>query len=155
LVRIIFVCTGNICRSPLAAGILKARFLKDAVTDAVVTSMGVHGLERQPPSNFAMLVGREHGIDISEHRSRPLIPHEIETADLIFTMDRMQKDFIKLFFPQVDDQPFLLASWPNEERRKDMVKDPMGKSMKVYRQVYEEIARHIDRIYPVIRESYC
>ena len=78
----------------------------------------------------------------------------MESADIIFSMEKVQKEFLKLFFPKFDDKNFLLGAWPAKETRKSDIKDPMGSTLKTYKQVYKIINEHIDRIIPEIREYY-
>ncbi|MBD3316546.1 MAG: low molecular weight protein arginine phosphatase [Chitinivibrionales bacterium] len=143
---VVMVCTGNICRSPMAEGILRDRWLKRGHDDLIVTSMGIHGLDNNPPTEAARRVCEEHGIDISSHRSRPLIGDELSDADLILTMDVVQREYVQLFFPIARDRVFLLGAWPGPENRKNIIKDPIGGSLRVYRKTFEIIEGHINRI---------
>ncbi len=155
MMRVIFICTGNICRSPVAEALLRAKWKQFGYDGLVVSSMGIHGLDHQEASKFAQEVCGENSIYISEHRSRKLDIPELESADFIFSMEKVQKEFLKLFFPKFDDKSFLLGAWPEKETRKSDVKDPMGSALKIYKQVYKVIDKHIDRIIPVLREFYC
>jgi protein-tyrosine-phosphatase len=146
--RAIMVCTGNICRSPMAEGLLRDRWQRMGRTDLVVSSMGIHGLDAHPASHHAREICAENGIDISGHLSRPLVPEEMSEAFVIFTMERMQKEFVQLFHPDARGKVFLLAAWPGKETRKSNVEDPIGASERVYRRVYDTIESHIDRIVP-------
>src|SRR2546423_6616281 len=81
---ILCVCTGNVCRSPMAEGIFR-----QAVQDRVnyrVLSAGLGAIDGQPPSGYAIQAARELGIDISSQRSRMLTAELVEQADYIFGM---------------------------------------------------------------------
>jgi len=154
MVNIVFVCTGNLCRSPMAEGILRDRWTKLGRNDLLVTSMGIHGVDSQPASENARLTCEEHAIDISSHRSRQLVYEELEAAHLILAMERVQKDFIELFFPRFREKVFLLAAWPGKETRKSNIDDPMGGTVKAYRRTFDAIASHVDRVLAAIIEYY-
>ena len=85
--HVLFVCTGNICRSPLAESLLE-RALKDRGLEVQVTSAGTGAWDGAPASEGAYLVGLERGLDLSGHRARLLTRELVEVADLILTMAR-------------------------------------------------------------------
>jgi protein-tyrosine phosphatase len=138
----------------MAEGILRSRLKAMGRDDITVSSMGIHGLDQQPPSPPAIEVCAENGVDISMHRSRPLQGPALTDADLILTMDPLQLDFVKLFFPQIAERVHLLGAWPGEDARKHAIPDPMGKPKKVYLRVFEQIERSIARILPELEASF-
>ena len=154
MLNIIFVCTGNLCRSPVAEGVLRQRWAAMGRNDLAVSSMGIHGLDHQPASKNAQLVCEENGIDISAHLSRPLVYEELEAAHLVLGLERVHKEFINTFFPRFDDKVFLLGAWPQEATRKSNIADPMGQGMKAYRKAFEIISNHVDRILPTLIEYF-
>jgi protein-tyrosine phosphatase len=138
----------------MAEGLFRDHWRKLGRDDLVVSSMGVHGLDSSPATEHAVTVCREHGIDISEHRSRQLVPEELSAAHLIFTMDRVQREYVQLFFPVTRGNVHLLGAWPGKETRKSEVKDPIGGPVKVYRRTFDTIQAHVDRIIPAIVEIF-
>jgi len=86
--KILMVCLGNICRSPLAEGIMKAK-LKSKGLDGYVDSAGVISYHSgEPPDNRATQVARNNGIDITDQRARQIKKSDFSEFDLILTMDR-------------------------------------------------------------------
>ncbi|MCG6895118.1 MAG: hypothetical protein LJE65_16055 [Desulfobacteraceae bacterium] len=144
--RVVFICTANICRSPMAEGIFNHNAGLAGRGDLIGTSMGIQAMEGQPASLFSQQVCNENGIDLSGHQSRPLIGEEIREAELILCMEKGHADFVKTFFPWHRDRIFLVGAWPNKENRKSPVEDPVGAPVEVFRQVFERLNDHILRI---------
>lgn len=85
--RVLVVCSGNTCRSPLAAGMLAARVAREsALSGVTVSSAGTAAWNGAPVSEGSFLVGLERGIDLSRHRARQLTADEVRQADLILAM---------------------------------------------------------------------
>lgn len=85
MVRILMVCLGNICRSPLAEGILKSKtFLKDVIVDSAGTSNYHIG---SAPDKRSIQVAKEHNIDITNQRGRQFLAEDFDNFDLIYAMD--------------------------------------------------------------------
>ncbi len=91
--RILFVCTGNICRSPMAEGIARSRTVALDPADKAglrVASAGIAALSGDPATFEATLAMRRRGIDIGAHRARQLTSAILQESDLLLTMERMQ-----------------------------------------------------------------
>ena len=146
--RIIFVCTGNICRSPMAEGLMRHQLEAAGLPGWIVSSMGTHGLDGEPAQPFARQVCRDHGIDIEAHTGRSLIGEEIREADLILCMEPVHCRILRTFFPWQKAVVHLLGAWPGGQSRHSAVPDPMGAPLTVYRRVFEQIDAHVRRILP-------
>lgn len=96
-VKIVMVCLGNICRSPLAEGIMRAK-LRERQLPWEVDSAGTSGWHNgEPPHEGSIEVSKMHGIDISRQKSRKFIEGDFESFDVIFVMDRKnRKDVLSL-----------------------------------------------------------
>ena len=118
--------------------------------DLIVSSMGIHGLNDYPATEYAQAVCKEIGFDISSHRARSLVGDELQKADLVLCMEPVHKKFVQTFFPWHRDRVFLLGAWPEKEARKSSIEDPMGGSYEKYRRIFSIIQDHIERIIPLL-----
>jgi protein-tyrosine-phosphatase len=144
--QIIFICTANICRSPMAEGIFSFKAQEAGRSDLTASSMGIHGHTDIPAAELAQQACMEHGIDLSAHRSQPLDGEILRQADFVFCMEAEQRRFLQTFFPWHRKRIFLMGAWPGKETRKSPVQDPMGAPIKIFRKAYDVIEKHVDRI---------
>jgi glycine hydroxymethyltransferase len=142
---VLFVCTGNICRSPIAEGLFR-RLLGNR-KDIEVASAGVHAVRGQPPSLYAVQVCEEEGVDISGLRSQPLTAALIDQATHIFAMTGAHLETIQMLFPGGAEKSFLLREFeePDTTVWRD-VPDPIG----LGRDVYEVCACTIKNALPSV-----
>ena len=145
---VVFVCTGNVCRSPMAAGLFYDKLVREKADGAVrVRSAGTWALEGQPASAYALQVMGEHGLDISSHRGRNLTQADADGADLILAMTRRHSDFIAHQLEGTDDKVYLLAEMAGEAKD---IADPYGGSLHEYRCTAAELKDLVERGYPRI-----
>ena len=129
--KVLFVCTGNICRSPMAEGIFR-RLVKGR-PDVQVASAGVSAAPGQLPSVYAVEALAQDGIDISKVRSQPLTAALVDRADLIFAMTRAHLETLQMYFPRAADKAFLVREFdPTADTDELDVPDPIGQSRHVY-----------------------
>ena len=143
--NVLFVCTGNICRSPIAEGLF--RHLLGNRKDIEVASAGVHAVRGQPPSLYAVQVCETEGVNISDLRSQPLTADLVDRATHIFAMTGAHLETIHLLFPHGADKTFLIREFeePGSTCWRD-VPDPIGMG----RDVYEDCARTIKNALPSV-----
>jgi glycine hydroxymethyltransferase len=150
--NVLFICTGNICRSPIAEGLFRA--LTRGRSDIEVASAGVHAARGQPPSEHAIDVCAEAGVDIRGLRSQPLTPSLIERATHIFAMTGAHVETIQMLFPMAAAKTFLLrefevagsTSWRD-------VPDPIGLGRDVYNDCAETIKNALPSVLAFVEES--
>ena len=116
------VCLGNICRSPMAQGIME-KLVKDRGLDWVIDSAGTNGMHNgESPDKRAIEEARNRGIDISQQRSRKIRKSDLEYFDIIFSMDnRVLKECFKVFGDRSDKNIKCIMSFVNSNEE---VEDP-------------------------------
>jgi protein-tyrosine phosphatase len=141
--KVLFVCIGNICRSPMAEGLFK-----QALQDKAVCSAGISAMVGEPADPMSIQLMWEHGIDISEHRARSLAGWMISETDLIVTMDQDQKRFIEQRYPTSRGKVIRIG-----EAGKYDVQDPYRREPSAFRDSFNLIVRGIDDLVEHIAQS--
>ena len=140
---VLFVCTGNTCRSPMAEAMLRHKR-----PDLEVQSAGVFAGAGQEANPNAVEALKEKGIEF-DHRSQPLTKDLINWADLVLTMTEDHKTMIMSDYPGDRDKIFTLIEYvqsPTEENKNINISDPIGLSKETYTETLNEIEKYIDRI---------
>jgi ribose 5-phosphate isomerase B len=109
--RILFICTGNTCRSPMAAGLFAKMLQERGETGIEVTSAGLAAVDGAPASAGAMEVMRRFGVDLSGHRTRRLTRKMVLAADLVLTMTKRHKEAVLALLPEATGKVFTLQEF--------------------------------------------
>jgi protein-tyrosine-phosphatase len=143
--RILFVCTGNTCRSPMAEAIARQVAEERGLTDVVVSSAGTGALEGSTASDGALLIGMEHGVDLSSHRSQLLTREAVAAADVILVMSIQH--LLRVHELGGDGKAYLLTDFASHGNSTRTVSDPFGGDLETYRATYQELEREIRRAF--------
>ena len=133
---LIVVCTANMCRSPMAEGILRARLGEQSGWR--VLSAGVMAVPGSPATQEARQAAAEIGINLDGHRSRPLTEDLVQQADLLVTMTKMHAAMVMARFPEADGKTRLLSTFGCDDSFRD-IPDPVGQPLTVYRHCRDDI----------------
>jgi protein-tyrosine-phosphatase len=149
--RILFVCTGNTCRSPLAVAALRAELGPDA--DLVeLESAGTAATPGQPASEGSLRVAAAEGFDLSAHRSHALSPERARSADLVFVMSAAHRAAVEAM-GVAREQVHLVSEWPEPGEPELPVFDPFGASYEAYEECWRRLRRHARRIASSVRQA--
>jgi protein-tyrosine-phosphatase len=139
--NILFVCTGNSCRSVMAEGIFK-QAVSDRADEFIVGSAGVRAMDGFPASAETIRVMKEHGIDVSHHKSRRLTPAMVRAADKILVMEVLHKLEILQSWPEAGEKVHLLTDYAGNAKSRGLeieIPDPIQMSESFYKNVFQEI----------------
>ncbi len=148
---ILFVCTGNVCRSPMAEALLRHALKGDS--NYRVLSAGLGALDGQPATDTAVEVMAEIGIDLSHHVSQALRVPLVEQADFIFTMTRQQQDAIQTIYPMAAEKTFLLREFESSEVIGKDIADPIGQPIEIYRRTRDQIRSALPGLLEFVRQT--
>lgn len=146
---ILFVCTGNSCRSPMAAGFLR-EMLKGR-GGIRIDSCGTIFSSFSGPTPQAIKIMESYGIDISPHKAKSLSKDLIDEADLILVMEKKHRERVRELNPEAKDKTFLLKEFAPDKENLE-IRDPIGLSDEVYKEVAEEIKGTLEKALPRILE---
>lgn len=160
---ILFVCTGNTCRSAMAEGLFK-KMLRERKGDNRrfhIMSAGISALPGMSPTSEAIKVMAEQGIDISRHMATQVQEDLIKKADLILVMSHAHRDYIKKKFTFAQDKIYLLKEFARigefkSTQRTDKnyeIVDPLGRPIEFYRMIARQLKENLEKILDKILEE--
>ncbi len=149
--KIIFVCTGNTCRSPMAEYLLKEMLSEEQLNKWEILSAGIHTYPDSPGNKKMYQVLSEEGIEVEEHLSRQLTEELIQETDLILTMTEAQKKYVKQIIEEANNiRLFTLNEFTGNNGIN--IDDPFGQPLDVYREARNKIKKSLEKLVKIMNK---
>lgn len=143
--KIMFICTGNICRSAMAHRMLEKR-AKEENKDIEVYSCGVFAENGDIPTEEAIQTMKEYGIDLSKHRATNIRNSNIRDMDIILCATSSHKNNVIAMYPELKEKVYTMKEYAGYPKGDIDIKDPWGYGIEVYKKCAKELEDCINRI---------
>jgi len=147
--RILVVCSGNICRSPMVAEYLRHRAAASGLDQLLVDSAGTLGIEDQPAAPEAIETLREIGLDLSGHRSKGIAETDLLSSDVVLGMEPAHLESLDARFDRGPSARWLLRAFesgPRPDSGAPELRDPIGEPVAAYRECFRIIRPCVDHL---------
>ena len=151
---VVFVCTANVCRSPMAEKLLEDAFAKSKIRKKLrVFSAGLTAVEGDKASGNSVAACEEVGLDLSDHRSSTLTQGTLQNASAIFCMTESHRALMQMYFELSEDAPIFLMREFMEGVPDKELPDPFGQDLAVYRDCRDKMIEALPSIIEWVEQN--
>ena len=145
--KIMFVCTGNICRSAMAHGYMQKKINDNYDNNNyLISSCGTYAITGDKSTNNAILAMKEYDVDLNNHRATNINDIDIENYDLVLCMTTTHKRTVQELYPKLKDKIYTLKEYVNNNIEYKDIDDPWGLNLEVYKSCAKEIVENVDKL---------
>lgn len=144
--KIMFICTGNICRSAMAHWLLKKKLEERNIKNVEVYSAGIYAVEGDTSTYEAIEVMEEYGVDLKKHRATKVQNSNIKDMDIILCMTLSHKRDLIYMYPELKEKIYTLKEYVKDEKNGVEIRDPWGYDIVTYRFCASEIDACLDKL---------
>ncbi len=143
---ILFLCTGNTCRSPMVYGVMKELFEEHNITHLDIRTAGVMTIPGLLPTQESRMILEAEGVDISGHRSTQMTEDLLQGAEIILGMTSFHVQMALRLYSDSRHKTKLLKEFADPKTKNSQIQDPMGCTLEVYKRVFKEIQKTCRKI---------
>ncbi|VAX15260.1 Low molecular weight protein tyrosine phosphatase [hydrothermal vent metagenome] len=150
--KILVVCTGNLCRSPMGESLLQKALADRGEDNILVESAGVIARDGYPPAQMAVQEMKAHGLDISAHRTSPLTKEAINEAEMVLVMERAHLYAALSLAPEASEKVLLMGDFA-QDLETDEIDDPYGGNPDGFKETFAIIKQAAENLAAQIAEK--
>lgn len=144
--KIMFICTGNICRSAMADWLLKKKLEQNNITNIEVYSSGIYAIDGDVSPYEAIEVMEEYGVELKKHRATNICRSNIKDMDIILCMTLSHKRDLIYMYTELKEKIYTLKEYVKDNKNGIEIKDPWGYDIVTYRFCAAEIDTCLDKL---------